>query len=491
MKRNRISGIKASAVGLALGALVVLAGGTATAQFYSLATPYQSTTFQVFQPSGTEEDHSAEHNASMAWLADMTSVVPAPAWNGWVYGDWVWTPGTGWVHAGEIAELAHTPGAVTYDPSTTRFHGPKGTWVPTPASGKRPSLNDDLGKDPQGNPLPKCLDVCTPSADCATPCWYELDTSELDQVAAQQEADLIAQGQTPPPRSGKTRVQTSCGGYNVCKMTAPPAVIGTGAGGQECIAGTPESKWQFKFGKDDHTGDDFLGAGYSLAASLMAKTSAENGNQGDRQDAHAHAMAYVDVFGGRTELARAQGDAYAVYAKKAGASILFEVLGYTIYSKSWETNLAYTKVLPVPFFKASTTFTIVFIPVTVGVSVDGEIGIYMEAGPLPDGLKGVAKPWIRAYGTAWGGIGVPGLFLGVHCMLTFLEVQAPITGMISIASNCLRWTFDVTLVLKTLGGKLSLNVQFLWINELVELFEWDGLKWNIPLLHQTGVVFFG
>ena len=483
-------------MGRALAASTLLALFIPSASAQTMMSSFSSSPMvmaplQAEQPVLGDLDGSWKLRDAMEPYERMEDVVSAPAWGGWIYGQWIWHPSVGWITAGELAELLQQEGNVTYDPGSTRFYTPSGVMVPKSAGGSVPTLNGDLGKDPQGNPLPPCFDVCSPATDCAVRCFYELDTSELEQDLQQQEAALEAQGQKAPPRKQVTRVETTCGGYNVCKVTQPPAVVGTGAGTEECIAGTPESKWSFKFGKDDRYGDDFLGAGYSLAASLVAKTSAENGNQGDRQDAHAHAMAFVDVFGGRSELARVQGDAYAVYAKKAGAKMLLEVMGYTIYEKSVETNLNYTKALTVPFFKATTTFTIVFIPVTVGVSVDGEVGIHLEAGPLPDGLKGFARPWIRAYGTAWGGIGIPGFFIGVNCVLTFLEVQVPVTAAISIASNCLRWTFDLTLVLKTLGGKLSLQIEFLWIKELIKLFEWKGLQWDFPLIHQTGVVFFG
>lgn len=501
MKRNRLGRLATTLGALCAAASLALAWAPmASAQFFAFPSSSQPSLLPgIYSPTPTfveffetEEDNSADYKEKANNVGSFEEEVGAPQWNGVAFEQGVFDPDLGiFMPTGEFAESLSNPDNTWFDPSTTRVFGPgtaqNPSFKPANGAGLDPS---PIYKDQDGNPIPPCYAACNPSADCAAECYEDVDLGEMEASRDWVRAELEAWAGRPAPNLERKAIQvTTCGGYGVCHQTQPPAqeqVVQSSSGDTwTCGAGAPMSKWKHSLRKAEAVGDNTFGAGYHFEVGMSGESPQHAGTVGAMLEAKGSAAAWVRVFGAKVDALGVYANAKAEHAKAASASFRLVALGIDIYKKSVKGMLTANKVVKVPFFKASTTFMAVFIPVNVGVSVDGGLGLQAQIGPHPDGLFGTLKPNAFITGSAWGGIGVPGFKIGLDVALDFLKLALPVDVALSVASQCLRATAKLTLELQTLSGKLNLLVEFLWIKEKIKIFDWPGFKHVIPLFDFT------
>ncbi|RKH48384.1 hypothetical protein D7X12_00140 [Corallococcus sicarius] len=253
-----------------------------------------------------------------------------------------------------------------------------------------------------------------------------------------------------------------------------------------------------------YAGSNDFGGGYSLRAGWEVTTpgTAFTGNWCDTNASVSSELTlYANVFSPvRTELAHLEGRAFtepSAVRVQVGARLL----GYSIFTYDHSQPTRFTFVQSTPFVdqdavSASTTFMVWFIPVTVKGGLSAEVGIRTTLGGavtrdctqnlIALDLIGNVGPYAIANGFADVGIGVPGLRVGVRGELVILDFNLPLEGNVGIAlSNASHPTNPNTLFLslglnldmtmKSLGGKLSLFGELLFLKAEFPIVSWTGV----------------
>ncbi len=102
------------------------------------------------------------------------------------------------------------------------------------------------------------------------------------------------------------------------------------------------------------------------------------------------------------------------------------------------------------------------------------------------------QPWVSLEGGLSVGVGVGGIAsVGVRGHLTLIGASLPIVARTWLAPGAngttdLRFGVDASLELASLAGRLALYVEFLTYDEEWELFRWNGVHTNVPLLNVLG-----
>lgn len=96
-------------------------------------------------------------------------------------------------------------------------------------------------------------------------------------------------------------------------------------------------------------------------------------------------------------------------------------------------------------------------------------------------------PFFGAFGLGQVGVGIAGVAsAGIRASLTLIMLGLPVNvGMkTSIKNGKPKVTFgsDLGLMLATLGGRVSLYVEFLMFDEEFELFRWKGFSTTVPIM---------
>lgn len=103
------------------------------------------------------------------------------------------------------------------------------------------------------------------------------------------------------------------------------------------------------------------------------------------------------------------------------------------------------------------------------------------------GVEGGYQPYFRAAGVGQVGVGISGLVsAGIRAALTLVQLSTPISfgaGMkMKDGKPNVSFDADVDLLLSTLGGRVSLYLEFLLYEEEFELFRWRGIATDLSLL---------
>ncbi|WP_106093399.1 hypothetical protein [Enhygromyxa salina] len=112
------------------------------------------------------------------------------------------------------------------------------------------------------------------------------------------------------------------------------------------------------------------------------------------------------------------------------------------------------------------------------LTMSGEAGASCEGGPK-FGIRATYMPLFAAYGLGQVGVGVAGVVsAGVRASLTLVMVGVPLEVGMQVKTKqgkqVLSFDSQVSLLLSTLAGRVSLYIEFLMFDEEWELFRWDG-----------------
>jgi hypothetical protein len=164
------------------------------------------------------------------------------------------------------------------------------------------------------------------------------------------------------------------------------------------------------------------------------------------------------------------------------------------------------------FFDESTTFVIVFVPVTLrgwatfhaGIdytisasvdrpNVDSSL-IKVQKDPTPFQLANTIEPYAEVDGNLSVAIGVPGLEVGVKGSLQLIELGLPYTSSAAVqffnggatvsnksAGNRFTAKQGLDFTLQSLSGSVSGFVEFLFYEDEAEIFGWNGLTSTTPI----------
>lgn len=146
-------------------------------------------------------------------------------------------------------------------------------------------------------------------------------------------------------------------------------------------------------------------------------------------------------------------------------------------------------------------FDVMVGPVPVSGQVWGELsfGSAIDVGGVannpaacdPTNLKfGVTAgytPYFRASGVGQVGVGISGLVsAGIRAAVTLIQLATPVTFGVNMSTKgnkpSVSFDADVDLLLSTLGGRVSLYLEFLLYEEEFELFRWRGVAADANLL---------
>jgi hypothetical protein len=152
-------------------------------------------------------------------------------------------------------------------------------------------------------------------------------------------------------------------------------------------------------------------------------------------------------------------------------------------------------------YSMSKTFVVLAVPVTVKAGMTGNFGvdIALQGGIIRDcvgapdqmniGVDSKVKPYVDLDAYLSAGVGWDGLSAGVKGEVNLLEAELPFTanaGLNFQATNSGADLFlvaksDLDLNLRTLGGKVSVYVEYLIGSSEKEIFSWNGyeLKSNL------------
>lgn len=144
------------------------------------------------------------------------------------------------------------------------------------------------------------------------------------------------------------------------------------------------------------------------------------------------------------------------------------------------------------FFSKEKTFVVGVVPVTVGASASGSLGLSTEVSLGTMTITPSAGLYAEVSAGIGGGSDYAGTSAGIKGQLTLLELSLPIKMKIYYSSG---WKFTVSgeLTIETLSGTLSLYaeafVKLFGIKYGVEysykLFSWTGLQWTKTLFSKT------
>ncbi|MFP2905841.1 hypothetical protein ACLESD_12440 [Pyxidicoccus sp. 3LFB2] len=262
-------------------------------------------------------------------------------------------------------------------------------------------------------------------------------------------------------------------------------------------------------------GDATFGGGYDYVAGWEVTQAGTAKMLGAWCDTNARLYgefnAYANVFSPTPfEVAHVNGEAGTEgngIRLKLGA----RVLGLTVYTHDQNYPLRITFAEAKPFFKsdaarASATFMVWFIPVTVQGGITAEAGVKMTIGGaitrncaedlLGLDLFGTITPFASVGGFASVGIGVPGLQVGVRGTVIIARVNVPLYGDIGIYLSSPSHPTDPNTLFLRLSSRLDIQMRFLdgriaLFGEVgpfpfeVAIFSWTGFGGNVNLYNES------
>jgi hypothetical protein len=102
-------------------------------------------------------------------------------------------------------------------------------------------------------------------------------------------------------------------------------------------------------------------------------------------------------------------------------------------------------------------------------------------------------PFFGAFGVGQVGVGISGVAsAGIRAAITLVMLGMPIDFRMNTAEKdgkeSLAFVSEVKLMLATLGGRVSLYVEFFGFDEEFEMFRWKGFGTEVPLMKLTANV---
>ncbi len=130
-----------------------------------------------------------------------------------------------------------------------------------------------------------------------------------------------------------------------------------------------------------------------------------------------------------------------------------------------------------------------------GLEVGGTASTSCSTTQPKFGVKGAYIPVFMAFGNGKVGVGIAGLVsAGIRASLLLAMISTPIDFELGIGSKngipAVTFGSDLRLMLGTLGGRVSLYLEFLLYEEEFELVRWKGLFSDIPLMKLAANVSF-
>ncbi|CAM4358787.1 hypothetical protein [Corallococcus exiguus] len=266
------------------------------------------------------------------------------------------------------------------------------------------------------------------------------------------------------------------------------------------------------FSAGGYAGDRNFGGGYSLRAGWELSTpgSAFNGNWCDTNAAIFSELGlYANVFTStRTEVAYLTGRA-STQPSAIRAELSARVLGNPVFTFDQSYPARFTFVERKPFVdkdaaKASATFMVWFIPVTVSGGLSVEVGIVASLGGamgrdctrnlITLDLLGNIGPYASANGFVSLAIGIPGLQIGVRGTLTLVRFELPLQGRIGVALSSpthptnpntlfLGLGTSLNFTLRSLDGRLSLFAELGFLKAEFPIVSWPGFGTSAQLFN--------
>jgi hypothetical protein len=261
-----------------------------------------------------------------------------------------------------------------------------------------------------------------------------------------------------------------------------------------------------------YAGDHLFGGGYSLRAGweILTPGSAFNGNWCDlNAKLSSELNVYANVFSPtRAEVVHLDGSA-ATEASAIRAKLNARVMGISVYTHDQAYPARFTFVQSKPFVdkdaaKASATFMVWFIPVTVSGGLSVEAGIAASLGGALSrdctrnlivlDLLGNIGPYASANGFASVAFGIPGLQVGVRGTLVILRFDLPLQGRIGVALSSpthptnpntlfLSLGTSLNMTMRTLDGRISLFGELGWLKAEFPIVSWTGFGTSTQLFN--------
>lgn len=130
-----------------------------------------------------------------------------------------------------------------------------------------------------------------------------------------------------------------------------------------------------------------------------------------------------------------------------------------------------------------------------GLEVGGTASTSCSTTQPKFGVKGAYIPVFMAFGNGKVGVGIAGLVsAGIRASLLLAMISTPIDFTLGIGSKngipAVTFGSDLRLMLGTLGGRVSLYLEFLLYEEEFELVRWKGLFSDVPLMKLAANVSF-
>ncbi|WP_217911432.1 MULTISPECIES: hypothetical protein [Myxococcus] len=270
-------------------------------------------------------------------------------------------------------------------------------------------------------------------------------------------------------------------------------------------------------GDSGSSGDSTFGGGYDYKAGwevtapggdLKAKGFGLTGPWCDyNARVYAEFNASANVFGSpRFEVVHVAGEA-GTEGNGIRLKLDARVLTLSVYSHDRNYPLRMTFAEDKPFYKsdaakASTTFMVWFIPVTISGGVSAETGVKISLGGaitrdcaadlLGVDIFGIITPYLTANGFASVGIGIPGLQAAVRGEVTITRVNLPLYSDVGIYLSSpshptnpntlfLRLTSKLDIEARFLDGRIMLFAELGPLSAEFPVFTWSGfgIKHNI------------
>ncbi|NRD47813.1 hypothetical protein [Corallococcus exiguus] len=266
------------------------------------------------------------------------------------------------------------------------------------------------------------------------------------------------------------------------------------------------------FSAGGYAGDNNFGGGYSLRAGWELSTpgSAFTGNWCDTNAAIFSELGlYANVFSPvRTEIAWLSGRA-STQPSAIRVELGARVLGKSVFTFDKSYPARFTFIERKPFVdkdaaKASATFMVWFIPVTVSGGLSVEVGIATSMGGalgrdcarnlITLDLLGSIGPYASANGFVAVAFGIPGLQVGVRGSLTILSFSLPLEGRIGVALSSpshptnpntlyLGLGTSLNMTLRSLDGRLSLFGELGFLKVEFPIVSWQGFGTSTQLFN--------
>jgi hypothetical protein len=322
--------------------------------------------------------------------------------------------------------------------------------------------------------LPLCTQVCTTTALCSKPCYVYT---------------------TPDAAFGVT-----CGGFGKCsepKPTTPAPSSGNADTACSTLPSTTTTSFAKSVNAADTFGSSFIGASYSVGASIKGKDSTISGTSGDVLEGAAWLRAWATLFWTHKKIVDITGQAKSVTGDYTSGAIDAYVLGIATWHTDWSVPLSVDKVWTKTFFEKSYPVSLAGIPVTLKGKATGEVRVSAAGGPEVDGLTFAMDPSAKIYGSATAMAGVSGFGAGITGSLTLIKASLPVGVDMVLKSGLfgpqsLGWDFTVKLVLNSLSGSLKLFVSVpIFEDPTWTLFSWSGLTSTLTLIDQVGCTKIG